>query len=268
MVRKHGNAMSSSIQLMLPISCIIRAPIRMRTGAVAMTGTAAHTGMKNMAVRKSTPVTTADSPVRAPSLTPAQHSKNMITGLHPSTADVMVIMPTTAKAICVNSVSSSSATSQSPGSTSGSSAGSGRMVESESNKGAYFWSLLGSLLIREDTPYTIPPTSNKMMHTIAIMLGIVFCQDCKKPSKSSNPKDLWIQGTVTISPFTCASVMPEIQPKKVTAEMPINSEPLTFLRKRKDVNNSPAIANRHAGCHHSPRATTFCEPSAGTTSFN
>ena len=40
--------------------------------------------------------------------------------------------------------------------TSGSSAGSGRMVESESNKGAYFWSLLGSLLIREDTPYTIP----------------------------------------------------------------------------------------------------------------
>ena len=39
--------------------------------------------------------------------------------------------------------------------------------------------------------------------------------------------------------------------------MPINSEPLTFLRKRKDVNNSPAIANRHAGCHHSPRATTF-----------
>ena len=73
-VRNAGIAMSTSAQLMSLTCCIIRNPTSTRAGTAASDGMISTSGERNVVSRKSTPVTTAASPVRAPSPTPEADS--------------------------------------------------------------------------------------------------------------------------------------------------------------------------------------------------
>ena len=73
-VRKAGRATSMSSQSMFLTCIIMRKPTMTRAGAAASDGTIAKSGARNVASRKSTPVTTDARPVRAPSSTPAADS--------------------------------------------------------------------------------------------------------------------------------------------------------------------------------------------------
>mmetsp|Transcript_53481 Transcript_53481/g.148247 ORF Transcript_53481/g.148247 Transcript_53481/m.148247 type:complete len:378 (+) Transcript_53481:492-1625(+) len=89
-VRKDGIATRRLSQLMPRTGDIMKAPMRTSGTAVATCGTAASSGAKNAESRKSADTTTAEKPVRAPSMMPALLSFAMITGLVPKSAPTMV----------------------------------------------------------------------------------------------------------------------------------------------------------------------------------
>ena len=63
-------ATSRSRQSISVTCCIIKKPTRTSAGTAASDGIAETSGVKNVASRNSSPVTTDASPVRAPSPTP------------------------------------------------------------------------------------------------------------------------------------------------------------------------------------------------------
>jgi len=73
-VRKAGMAMRGAFQSTELMPPSMRAPTRMRAGAVAKSGMAPTMGAMKMASRKSRPVVMAVTPVRPPAATPAEDS--------------------------------------------------------------------------------------------------------------------------------------------------------------------------------------------------
>mmetsp|Transcript_23688 Transcript_23688/g.34444 ORF Transcript_23688/g.34444 Transcript_23688/m.34444 type:complete len:255 (-) Transcript_23688:629-1393(-) len=91
-VTNAGIASIMSSQSMFRLSPIIIVPIKIRIGAVATWGTSPKSGARNRLRAKKTPVTSADRPVRAPSLIPAAVSTPMMMGVQPSGAAMTVPM--------------------------------------------------------------------------------------------------------------------------------------------------------------------------------
>ena len=73
-VKKAGMAMRGSFQSMEETPVSMRAPTRIRAGAVAKSGMAPTIGAMKMAARKRMPVVMAVTPVRPPAATPAEDS--------------------------------------------------------------------------------------------------------------------------------------------------------------------------------------------------
>ena len=74
MLKNAGIASSYLVQLIFKMGVIIKTPTIMRTGAVAIDGTTASNGEKNIKGRKSNPATTAVKPVLPPAAIPVADS--------------------------------------------------------------------------------------------------------------------------------------------------------------------------------------------------
>jgi len=81
-----------NIQFMKVTWRIIINPTRIRVQPVAQGGIEAKIGAKNIDIRKHTPVVMAVRPVRPPSVIPAPDSINAVTGEHPKSEPIEIVI--------------------------------------------------------------------------------------------------------------------------------------------------------------------------------
>src|SRR5260370_42476275 len=98
-VTNAGNASVNSVQSTLAMDWVIRAPTRIKAGAVANAGMDAANGEQSMAARNSPATTTLLRPVRAPAATPAALSMQLVTGEVPVRAPKIVPTPSASNAL-------------------------------------------------------------------------------------------------------------------------------------------------------------------------
>mmetsp|Transcript_17181 Transcript_17181/g.37641 ORF Transcript_17181/g.37641 Transcript_17181/m.37641 type:complete len:258 (-) Transcript_17181:558-1331(-) len=205
----------------------MRHPTKTRGAAVAQRGTCWKSGTKKQANKKRMPVTTEARPVRAPSCTPAVHSKNTIDGLTPSTALSIVLRPMHAYIIC----------SVLPGSTSSSASvrGANSRSLSESPVDSVLISLAsrfarGRLRLRA-MPSCTPPVSKTMTRSMEAKSHPYL----KAPSLIHSSKRSWLKIISRLGSLkgTTASPPPisNIQDNAVVRTMAIRTDPLTLRWK-------------------------------------
>mmetsp|Transcript_47699 Transcript_47699/g.103764 ORF Transcript_47699/g.103764 Transcript_47699/m.103764 type:complete len:264 (+) Transcript_47699:537-1328(+) len=204
----------------------MRQPTKTSGAAVAQRGTCWKSGVKKVENKKRMPVTTEARPVRAPSFTPAAHSKKTMQGLQPSAALSMVLRPThayTSWPVLPGSSSSSST----PG---GARSKSRRelSIESAASRASRF--TRGRSTARA-MPNCTPPTSKTVMRSIATS----SCQYLTPPLLSHSSMRSWLKVKARLGILKGSTALPppisKIHVNAVVRTMAMRMDPLTFRRK-------------------------------------